>query len=47
MNYYYVENCDDVFVVVDTSGDIIDYYSSYDEAQEIADCMNDLSYWFM
>ena len=46
MNHCYVENYGDVFVVVDNFGDIIDYCSSYDEAQEVADCMNDLDYWF-
>lgn len=47
MNYYYVENYGDVFVVVDSFGDIISYHEFYDEAEEMADCMNGMGYWFM
>ena len=47
MNYYYVENDGDVFVVVDIFGDVLSYHPSYDEVEKIADYMNDMYYWFM
>ena len=46
MNYYYIENYGDMFVVVDSFGDIISYHPSYDEAEKITDYMNDMYYLF-
>lgn len=46
MNHCYVENYGDVFVVVDRFGDIISSHLSYDEAEKIADYMNDVYYLF-
>lgn len=46
MNKYYVEKYGDGFAIINLFGDMISYYQSYDEAQKIADCMNDLYFYF-
>ena len=46
MNNYYVEKYGDGFVIINLFGDIVSYYQSYDEAQKIADCMNNLYLMF-